>query len=249
MKLKKHLLTAAMLACMTTAVTPAVPVFAATAETGKEQREHGKDFLAELVENGSLSQETYENITAYMEANRPEKPEKAEGDAAAADTKADAAKGDGVKAQKQGGKHGAGRGMMLSTEMLAALLEADVITSSEYSALEAAVSGTEKASLTTLVENGTISQTTVDAIQAYLKENRPEKPENEETSSDSKTRPERPADDDAQGAGKGMSGKGGMHGGGDMFAKLLEADVITEAEYEVILAAMPERKAPEKVSE
>lgn len=55
MKLKKHLLTAAMLACMTTAVTPAVPVFAATAETGREQREQGKDFLAELVENGSLS--------------------------------------------------------------------------------------------------------------------------------------------------------------------------------------------------
>ena len=49
MKLKKHLLTAAMLACMTTAVTPAVPVFAAQVDGKPHHNGHQRSDKQQML--------------------------------------------------------------------------------------------------------------------------------------------------------------------------------------------------------
>lgn len=122
-----------------------------------------------------------------------------------------------------------------------------------------------------LVENGTISKETGEKISNYMKENRPEKkekasgtekPEKKEKTSgtEKKEKKQKTAADSADsttgatentgnagtGKGNGRGGNGRGHGflSQEFLDKLLADKVITQAEYDALKAAIPER--PEK---
>lgn len=85
--------------------------------------------------------------------------------------------------------------------------------------------------LTQLVSAGTISQTTADAVNAYMDTLRAEKP-----ADDSET--QKTKDDTKQ--------RGGME---DRWKLVLDAGVITQTEYDAIIAAQPEKPSEDSTDE
>ena len=104
-----------------------------------------------------------------------------------------------------------------------------------------------------LVEDGVISQETCDAIEEYIKENAPDKPDD---AADGSERPEPPAKPDDDGTEPPEKPEGdeseppelpedGEHIDGipglteDLLDALLDAGIITEDEYEALLELVP----------
>ena len=91
-------------------------------------------------------------------------------------------------------------------------------------------------SLRKLVEDGTLSQTTYDAIREYMKNNAP-------SSADSQTPPEKPEDDSSRQPPEKPDGENAPAGQRpgmltqEMLKTMLEANVITEEEYNTLLAS------------
>jgi hypothetical protein len=155
MNLNKKVLTCALSISMLAAAAPAMPVFAATstaatadATAEKPEKPEKKDFLSELVEAGSLTQTTYDNIQTYIKENAPERKEPTEGETAdngkerpELPTNEDGtrpkkpANEDGTMAEEKG-REGFG---MINTDLLAKMLEAEVITQLEYDIISASL--------------------------------------------------------------------------------------------------------------
>ena len=223
---KKGILAAVIAAIiMSAGVITAVAANSAQAKTrampeGAKAGMHGsaKDSYAKMAEDGVISQETYAAIKAYLSENQPQKG--------------------AFPKESEKREH-------IRPE--AKMLEAGVITQAEYDAIAAAMptrpekpegferpekpenftSRPERGGLAQqdfygkLAADGVISEKTAEAIKAYLNENQPQKdvPANESEKREH-IRPE---------------------------AKMLEAGVITQAEYDAITAAMPQgrtRPAP-----
>lgn len=209
MNLKKILAVALAVAA---AGTVTVTALAATGNSGSETRQtraawgekHSAPFK-KLLDDGVVSQATYDKMTKYLKENMTQKVERSE--------------------KKQNRQN-----------ILDELLKAGIITQTEYDAMKAAVPTLEKPNaerpaigekptftgkpqrvnfFDKFVEDGVISEKTATAIEEYLKSNMPEKPEIKE--------------------------RFGEHA--DIFSKMLESGVITQAEYDAIKAAMPERAA------
>ena len=93
--------------------------------------------------------------------------------------------------------------------------------------------------LQVLVEQGIISQDTLDAILKFMEENRPELPEgdNNQNGAQPGNAPEKP-DGQQPGSAPEMPDEGGQRLpmlSQELLDQLLEADVITQDEYEAIL--------------
>jgi hypothetical protein len=164
--LNKKVLTCALSISMLATVAPAMPVFAAISTTAtadaaaeKPEKPEKKDFLSELVEAGSLSQTTYNNIQTYIKENAPERKEPTEGESAGNDKARPElpANEDGTRPEKpaqndesrpekpanEDGTMAEGKGRdgfgMINTDLLAKMLEAEVITQSEYDIISASL--------------------------------------------------------------------------------------------------------------
>lgn len=131
----------------------------ATART-KGQR---SDRYEKLLTDGTISQETYDKIKAYLAENAPQKDDTA----APKDKTTD------------------------KVNMLDSLLAAKIITQSDYDALKAAMTTASESTKTKdkvksenrfsgFVTDGVISQETADAIKTYMEANRPSKPQGTE---------------------------------------------------------------------
>lgn len=107
-----------------------------------------------------------------------------------------------------------------------------------------------------LVDDGVISQETCDAIEEYIKENAPDKPDDDTAAGDSERPepPEKPADDDGTEPPEKPEGDGseppekpddgeltdGIPGlTEELLDALLDAGIITEDEYEALLELVP----------
>jgi hypothetical protein len=174
MNLNKKVLTCALSISMLAAAAPAMPVFAATstaatadATAEKPEKPEKKDFLSELVEAGSLTQTTYDNIQTYIKENAPERKEPTEGESAgngkerpelpanedgtrpekpAQNDESRPADENGSRPEKPANEDGTmaeGKGRegfgMINTDLLAKMLEAEVITQSEYDIISASL--------------------------------------------------------------------------------------------------------------
>lgn len=189
-----------------------VTAFAASDNTNSGGRparaawgEKNLDPFKSLLDNGVVSQSTYDKMKVYLEENMTKKVEHSE--------------------QKN---------------ILDELLKADIITQTEYDAMKAAMPTSEKADIQrptfgkqpangekpalsdkpqranffdSFVEDGIITDKTATAIQEHLKSRMPDKSES----------------------------KGNVKERVDIYAKMLEAGVITQAEYDAIKVAMPEQ--------
>ncbi|MBP3215904.1 MAG: hypothetical protein J6M58_06710 [Clostridium sp.] len=145
---------------LTSSAYAATTATASKTETAQEARPERKDILSSLVESGKLSESTYNNIKSYMSEHKPEKKEKpADGSTGAvgsdetgtkkqrparkpdsatteSSTSADGTAAAADAAGKARGKSGRRGGGMMHGNMLQEMLEAGVITQSEYDVIK-----------------------------------------------------------------------------------------------------------------
>lgn len=205
MKLKRILTVLLAAVCL---AAPAAPVFAedATGTTSSQtapQRGERENPVETLVESGVISQTTADAMQTYMEANRPEKPERPEG----------TEKGERPSFMAQ-----------FVTDGVISQETADTLETYMQAQREASKPDTQSGEKpergergerpgidwSAMIEAGVISQTDAEALETAMTAKQVEMDAN---------RPEKPARK-------------------DMFAEMLSAGVITQAEYDAIVAAL-----------
>lgn len=187
-----------------------------------------------LVADGVISQDTADKIAAYMETKNAERQAEME--------KVKAMTDEEKQAYFESGKNKDD----VKKDMFAEMVEAGVITQAEADAIKAAMPEKQEPvedggmrsrgmSFDSLVTDGVISQDTADKIAAYM----------ESKSAERKAEMEKvKAMTDEEKQAYLESGKNKDDLKKDMFAGMVEAGVITQAEADAIKAAMPERPEP-----
>ncbi len=235
--LKKNLFVTLALALAITGTTAFAAVQTTTtttpqAQAGQELKkgaEKKADFLKTLVSSGAVDQATYDKMVTYMETVKQQNGEKQ---------------------------------AFEKKDMFSDLVTNKIITQAQYDAMQAfetkqreamkekfankAESADKKNDTTkkaerfspfaNLVESGKLPQATVDKIEAYMEANRPAKPTADVQKNASAT--DKATTDKTKVAVERK----------DMLADLLTNKVITQAEYDAIKAAMPEKPEADKKS-